>query len=174
VSDPADPVVVSRMPNLDPFQSYVHSIQVAHLDGRRLVVTTSEYGYGALRVYDATDLAAPRLAGVWTRDVPLMPLHNLQVVADRAYVAALHAGLFAFNLSQLPDLPVPTRLEPAAHLAPEGDGGPGTPTGFGSYYGPRDVIVRDGVLWVTETTMGLRSVADGCLAMGDASLRSTG
>ncbi|HWG92177.1 MAG TPA: hypothetical protein VNZ52_15105 [Candidatus Thermoplasmatota archaeon] len=176
VTDPANPKEVTRMANLDPFQGYVHSVQVTHLEGRRLVVSVQEYGTGALKVYDATDLKAPHLVALWNLDIPTMPQHNLQVVGQYAYVAHFADGLFVFDLTQAGNGPAPTRLSPVAHLAPEGD----PPLDafrysmFAQYFGPRDVVIRDGILWVSETTMGLRTVGFGCLTPGDVAQRSSG
>lgn len=175
VSDPALPVEVVRIPETDPFLGYTHSVQVAHVDGRRLVVASTEYGMGALKVYDATDLAAPRLVATWHLDVPTKPTHNLQVVGSHVFLAHLHEGLFVFDLADLSAAGlVPARLAPVGHFEADGEVPVTLPHSFAGYYGPRDVVVKDGVVHVTEATRGLRSVAFGCLMPGDPTLTSSG
>ncbi|HLE97267.1 MAG TPA: hypothetical protein VI997_07845, partial [Candidatus Thermoplasmatota archaeon] len=115
VTDPAAPETVVEIRHLDPHQSYSHSVRVAHVDGKRLVVSTSEYGNAALKVWDATDLDAPRLVATWSLggDAP----HDLQVVGSRAYVAHFEHGLFVFDVA---DAAASGKLAPVARLAPTG------------------------------------------------------
>lgn len=174
VSDPADPKPIASIPHEDVYQSYVHTVRVARVDGKRLVVATSEYGNAALKVWDATDLAAPKHLASWSigGNAP----HDFQVVGPRAYVTHFEQGFFVFDLAALLE---GGALAPVAHLEPNGE--PNlfetvqVPTNlFGAYFGPVDVVVHDGVLWVQDESTGLRSVAYGCLAPGDATARSWG
>jgi hypothetical protein len=178
VTDPANPVKVLDLQPVDPFPSYVHTVRVAHVDGRRLVAASHEYGVPALKVWDATDLSDPKLVGTWHADLPTKPQHNLQVVGDKAYVAHFADGVYVLSLAGLPSAssPVPQTLQVLAHLAPEGEGPtPRVPVGLAQdYYGARDLVVHQGFLWVAETDAGLRSVAFGCLVPGDPAASSHG
>lgn len=170
VRDPAHPRTLATLPHADAAVGYSHTVRVAHLDGKRLVVVGTEYGYGALKVWDATDLAAPRLVATWSLggDAP----HNFQVVGTRAYVTYFEHGFYVLDLAnatkgQLPIL---------AHVPATGTfKGPHPPTNLlNAYYGPVDVVVKDGVLWVGEETEGLTALAYGCLRPGDAAATSIG
>jgi hypothetical protein len=178
VSDPSSPVKVLDLQPVDPFPSYVHTVRVAHVDGRRLVVASHEYGVPALKVWDATDLSDPRLVGTWHLDVPTKPQHNLQVVGDKAYVAHFADGTYVLSLADLPaaSTAVPATLPVLAHLTAEGEGpAPRVPVGLAQdYHGARDLVVHQGILWVVETGVGLRSVAFGCLVPGDPAASSHG
>jgi hypothetical protein len=176
MSDPASPVLAATIRPVEPYQSYVHTVRVTHIEGRRLVVASHEYGVPALKVWDATDLAQPRLAAAWQLDLPTKPQHNLQVVGEGAYVAHFADGMYVLSLAGLPTNGPPASLPVLAHLAPEGEGPtPRVPVGLAQdYYGARDLVLRDGILWISETDEGLRSVAFGCLVPGDETATSFG
>lgn len=160
VSDPAKPAILGKMPNADPYQGYTHTVQAFVKDNKRFVVAVQEVGLNALKVWDATDLRAPRLVATWSVDNPTSMQHNLNLVGTRAYVAHYGEGVFVFDLSKV-GAAVPERLAPVAHLL-AGDGG------------SWDVVVRDGVVFTSEIGQGLRVVADGCLVPGDIASSSTG
>lgn len=170
VSDPAAPTIAARLPNADPYQGYTHTVQTTFVDGRRLVVAVQEVGANALKVYDASDLAAPKLVGVWHVPVVAKPQHNLQLVAAHAFVAHYDEGVYAFDLAGLAG-PVPARLEPVAHLTGTANGGTGPGASFA---GTWDVVVHRGLLFTSEIADGVRVAAFGCLAAGDPTVASTG
>ena len=179
VMDPTAPKLLAKIPNLDPHQGYTHTVQVAHLDGRRLVVAVQEVGVNAMKVWDATDLARPALVAYWHVPVAAFPQHNLQIVGDRAYVAHYKEGVFVFDLRAVGPGPVPTRLAPVAHLeagSAPGAAAPNSPTGaFSSAFGGTwDVVVKDGLLYTSEISAGLRVTGYGCLWPGDEGASSTG
>ncbi|HUR68538.1 MAG TPA: hypothetical protein VM370_04770 [Candidatus Thermoplasmatota archaeon] len=160
VSDPTRPAILGKIPNLDPYQGYTHTVQAFVRDGTRYVVAVQEVGANALKVWDATDFATPRLVAFWHVQNPTSMQHNLNLVGERAYVAHYGEGLFVFDLSKVGGM-LPQRIEPAAHQA-SGEGG------------TWDVVVRDGVLYTSEIGEGLRVLGDGCLTPGDGAMSSTG
>jgi hypothetical protein len=178
VTDPAAPKLLTRIPHADPYAGYTHSAQVAHLDGKRYVVATTEYVFGGVKVWDATDLAAPTLVADWRMDVPTLPAHNLQVVGQHAFVAHFYEGLLVFDLAQLDGSGTPLapqRIAPVAHVPPQGAPTPRVPVSPGQdYYGALDVAVEDGIVWVSEGAYGVRSFAFGCLTPGDEAASAWG
>ncbi|HUR61153.1 MAG TPA: hypothetical protein VM286_02150 [Candidatus Thermoplasmatota archaeon] len=175
VSDPAHPVQKARILPSDPLLGYVHQAQVAHLDGRRLVVGGQEYGTGVLKVWDATDLANPKYIAYSNSDVITTAFHNLQVVGRYVYATHFDEGLFVFDLGALGTPAAPVEMPVFAHAPPEGRRtDTRVPVGLlQSYFGTRDVALQDGILWTSEATFGIRSLAFGCTA-GDATATSTG
>jgi hypothetical protein len=182
VTDPEQPVVLSTLAPgpTDPLVGYSHSVAVAHVDGRRLVVSAQEYESGVLKVYDATDLGAPRLAGTF-HDEQMSSFHNMQVVGP--YVLATHfaQGLFIFDLREVPTpngLAQPIDMPVFAHADAEGDVSDlqaQVPVNRQrAYVGTYEVTVRDGVLWTIEVGTGVRSFAFGCMQPGDSLATSTG
>lgn len=177
VSDPAAPKLAMRALHQDPYAGYTHSVQVAHVDGKRYVVATTEYVFGGLKVWDATDLSAPKLVADWRMDVPTMPSHNMQVVGQHVFVAHFYEGLLVFDLAQIDGAGglAPQRLEPVGHAPPLGDPSTRVPVSPGQdYFGALDVSVEDGIVWVSEGEHGVRSFAFGCLTPGDETLSSWG
>jgi hypothetical protein len=171
VSDPAAPRTIATIPHADALLGYTHTVRVAHVDGKRLVVAGTEYGVGALKVWDATDLASPKLVATWT--LGTNPPHNFQVVGSRAYVTYFEHGFFVVDLSKA----AAGKLPLLAHFPPTGAfaGKPREPGNFFSdYFGPVDIALKDGVLWIGEETEGFTSLAYGCLAPGDAAATSRG
>jgi len=171
VTDPAHPKTIADFGHPDLYQGYSHSIRVAHVDGKRLVVVGTEYGMGALKVWDATDLAAPKLVATWS--LQTNPPHNFQVIGSRAYVTYFEHGFYIVDLSKATSGQLPL----LAHLPPTGKyvGAPREPGNFvSSYFGPVDILVKDGVLWVDEESEGLTALAYGCLTPGDANATAWG
>lgn len=177
VSDPAQPREVVRIPNALP--QYTHTVQTAVVEAggapRRITASVSEAGVNALRILDTTDLAAPRLLAEWNVGDPAQPQHNLQVVWPWLFVAHYRHGVLAFDLAAIVAGEAPA---PVARLASAGESRaervPATAAQgqLGAYDGTWDVGLRDGLLYATDA--GLRVAAFGCVAPGDASLRSAG
>ncbi|HEV8361220.1 MAG TPA: hypothetical protein VGR28_12280 [Candidatus Thermoplasmatota archaeon] len=170
LSDPAKPVMLGgALPMLDPYQGYTHTIQAAKVGDRRLVVTIAEVGLNALKVYDATNLRAPILLGTWTsKPVPIGPEHNLQIVGDQLFVAHYREGMYAFNLSAVAPLPTPAGIAPIAHFAVGPD--PQLGLNFGDVW---DVVVKDGLIYLSEIDFGVHVVGFGCMQPAPG-LSSTG
>lgn len=174
VDDPANPELITRMPNLEPYQGYTHTIQAAWVDDRRLVATIAEVGHNALKIYDATDLELPVLLGTWqagTLGDPTAPQHNLHIVGDLLYVAHYARGFYVFNLTGLPALPYLgfAQLEPMAHWTRNTDVNQG-PLGFNGVW---EVVVKDGVLYASDVNQ-LRVFGFGCITPGDPAATSFG
>lgn len=170
VSDPERPELLGGATPQDPYVGYVHTIQAARLQGKRLVATISEVGANALKVYDASDLRAPRLLATWTsRAVPTAPQHPIQVVDRYLFLAHYRDGGYGFDLGALPALPAPGSLEPVARFVTGPD--PGPLYGFEGVY---DVGVEAGLVYFVERERGLHVLAFGCFEPGDAGLTSTG
>lgn len=181
VTDPSAPAVAATMlPGADnPLTGYMHTAQATNFDGRRLVVGAQEYETGVLKVWDATDLAAPRLIGYWHTPVATMPFHNMQVVGQYVYASHFHEGFYVFDLAEVPTPAAdgPARMmEVFAHAPAEGNTeGARVPIGpVQSYEGTLEVVLQDGILWTTEVRAGIRSFAFGCVAPGDPAMTSTG
>lgn len=171
VSDPTAAVQLALMPNLDPAPaSYTHTALGAKVGDRRLVVTIAEVGVNMLKIYDATDFAAPVLLGVWWADktAPHMPQHNIQIVGERLYVAHYTQGVFVFDLTAVPTTPLVSAFNPVAHYAPAHPDAPDT-LGFGNVW---DVVVHRGLLYVNDMAHGTAVVGYGCLTPGDEAASS--
>lgn len=179
VSDPAAPrLLASMQPGpTNPLVGYAHSVAVTHLEGRRLVVAAQEYEGGVLKVWDATDLAAPRLIGTF-HDDQLSSFHNMQVVGP--YVLATHfaAGLLVFDLRDVPTTDTTLDMRVFAHAPAEGDlDDPLAQVPVNrvrTYVGTYEVVVRDGIVWTIEVGTGVRAFTFGCLTPGDAAATSSG
>jgi hypothetical protein len=175
VSDPASPMPVATIPNTLPHAGYVHNVQVAHLDGRRLVVAVQEYGTGVLKVWDATQLAAPRHVASFAPGLLTTAFHNLQVVGQYAFAGHFDEGLYVVDLATVPDGPVPADLQAFAHAPAAGKRESRVPVGLvQGNFGTQDIEVRDGVVWTSEAEIGVQSLAFGCFQRGDPLLASTG
>jgi hypothetical protein len=173
LTDPAHPVPLTLplgVPNLDPYQEYVHSILAAKVGGKRLVVTTAEVGANAVKVYDASDLRAPRLLATWTsRPVPTPSEHFFTIVGEKLLMAHYQEGGFVFDLAKLPLAPL-APWGPMARLMPSPDAGPTSSFPFQGWEGIYDVLVKDGLTYWADRRTGLRVVAFGCFTPGDATL----
>lgn len=173
VSDPAAAERLGFMPNLDPAPlSYTHTVLGAQVGDRRLVVTISEVGANMMKVYDATDFAAPVLVGVWwaEKTAPHMPQHNLQIVGDTLFMAHYTQGVYAFDLSAIDPAPLAGTLSiaPIAHYAPPRQDAPDA-LGFGNIW---DVVVHRGLLYVNDMAYGTSVVGYGCFEPGDEAATS--
>lgn len=170
VSDPASPRLIATIPHEDPYFGYTHTVRVAHVDGKRLVVAGTEYGVGALKVWDASSLADPKLVATWSLDGA--PPHNIQVVGNRAYVTYFEHGFYILDLTDA----VGGNLPVLAHMPATGEWtGTRLPGNLlNPYFGPVDAIVKDGLIYVGEETAGLSVLAYGCLTPGDNTATSRG
>lgn len=182
VDDPRAPILVATVPNADPYQGYVHTVQAQWIGGRRIVATIAEVGHDALKVYDATDITRPILLATWQQDPvmdPTTPQHNLQLVDGLLYVAHYTRGIFIFDLRGLPDLPLSgigsgavdavAGLQPIARYASDVAPGLG-PNAWDEFW---DVVLVDGVLYTADYT-GLHTVGFACIEPGDATHTSLG
>lgn len=181
VSDPASPQVIGGALNADPMQSYVHSVQATVIDGRRIVVTAAEVGVNALKVYEASDLLAPVLLAEWrdegTND-PMASQHDFQIVGTRIYETHFERGLYVFDLATL-DFGSKVPFQPFAPVARYSVGDdPSTGTvailaaDYDSIGGVLDVIVEDGILYLSDVEQGVVVVGDACLPAGDPTVFS--
>ncbi|HEV8361219.1 MAG TPA: hypothetical protein VGR28_12275 [Candidatus Thermoplasmatota archaeon] len=172
ITDPAHPrqLGLGLVPNLDPYQEYVHSIIAAKVGGKRLVATTAEIGANALKVYDATDFAAPRLLATWTsRPVPTPSEHFFTIVGSKLLLAHYQEGGFIFDLASLPAAPL-LPWGPVARFQPGPDVGPTSSFPFQGWEGIYDVLVKDGLTYWTDRRLGVHVLAFGCFEPGDTAL----
>ena len=173
MSDPRAPEMLGLMLNLDPAPvSYTHTALGAKVGDKRLVVTIAEVGVNMMKVYDATNFAAPVLVGVWWADkaAPHMPQHNIQIVGERLYMAHYTQGVFVFDMSGWDATPLAGSLSiaPVARYAPPEPEAPDT-LGFGNVW---DVVVHRGLLYVNDGLRGTAVVGYGCLTPGDEAATS--
>jgi hypothetical protein len=177
VDDPTAPVPAGGLVN--PAEgSYTHTIQAGVVEGRRLVATIGEVGANVLRIYDATVLAAPVLLAVWhSGDSPVAPQHNLNIAGTGLYVAHYGQGLYVFDLTDAltAGLGVPlagtASLAPRAHWAAQESPGLQGPLDFDGFW---DVVLQDGVLYVSHISEGLVVLGYGCNQLPDPTLTTTG
>ncbi|MHB1261211.1 MAG: LVIVD repeat-containing protein [Thermoplasmatota archaeon] len=171
VDDPAAPTVVGGIAN--PAEgAYTHSIQAQWVNGRRLVATIGEIGANALKVYDATILAAPVLLGAWQAspgEGSTQAEHNFNMVGGRVFLSYYNYGMFIIDLNALSGLPVvgTAELTPVGHWGNFGEAG----TGPANIW---DTLVKDGVIYLSDIEGGLFVVGYGCHAVPDPTLTSTG
>lgn len=169
VDDPANAQVVLSIPAGagSPPQSaaptYYHSIQAKWIGGKRILATSAEIGYNTVKVFDVTDLKAPKFLGQWVYDErqPFQMEHNLQIVEGILFVAHYQQGLFGFDLNAYVGASG-ARLAPTLHFQPR-QGGLNW-----------DVVVKDGLLYLSDIAQGLYVVGYGCFAAGSPDLTSDG
>ncbi len=161
VDDPTAPQLLGGTINADTHQGYIHTVQARWLGERRILVTISEVGANAMRVYDATDLSLPLLLGSWDYDLPVLFQHNLQFVNGTLFFSHYAQGVFVFDIDQVGTVPYGQllQLEPTAHYSVEES--------------TWDVSVQDGLLVVGDSAM-LHIVGYGCFAPGDGGITSDG
>ena len=186
VSDPANPVPLASVPEVSLYQGYTHSVQVAWIDGRRIVTTISEVGHNSMKVYDATDFSDVFMIGEWTWN-PTNPKdsaeeeHNIQIVDGKIVMAHKWQGVFIFDLAALVAatprgtlvLPEPLNAwAPIAHWQPPA-------------MTPRvkvwDVVVQDGLIYAGDygdagqaSYYGVYTLQFGCWEPGTKDLVSNG
>jgi len=171
LSNPEAPRRLAALPNLVA-QGYTHTIAGNKVGERRLVATIQEVGTNTLKVYDATNFAAPVLLAEWSADKtrPTAPQHDITLLDGKLYMAHYTYGVYVFDLTTLSAPVVGTAtLRPVAHYWPAE---PRTPDalGFANIF---DVNVVKGVLYVSDFSVSehaLSAVGFGCLTPGDAAL----
>jgi hypothetical protein len=176
VDDPAHPVPAGGFVN--PAEgAYTHTLQAAAINGKRIVATIAEIGADFLRIYDATQMAAPILLGVWQAETTpagaTSPEHNFNIVAGSLYLSNYGHGLYVFDLAAFtkgPSLPVAgtPALRPAAHWAV---GAEAVDQGFSGFW---DTLLKDGVVYVSHIEGGLVVLGYGCNHAPDPTLTSDG
>jgi hypothetical protein len=168
LDDPLKPARVAWWPAPEPGIGYTHTIRVGFFGDKRIVVTIMEVGQNTLKVYDASDLSKPVLLGRWNADPkrPHIPEHNIQLHGDTLYLAHYTEGMYVFNLSAVIDGPPilgTAALQPAAHYAVTAPGNGGA-LGFANAW---DVVLVDGVVYLSQLDGTLTSIGYGCIAPGD-------
>lgn len=176
VDDPANPTLAGGFAN--PAEgAYTHTIQTATVNGKRIVATIAEIGADFLRLYDATNLAAPILLGAWQADTTPQgassPQHNLNIANGTLYISYYGHGMYAFDLVALtagPSVPLAgtATIAPKAHWAVPGET---IDQGFSGYW---DTLVQDGIVYVSHIEGGLLVLGYGCNTPGDAAATSDG
>jgi hypothetical protein len=177
VNDPAAPQPVGGWAAPQP--GYTHTIQSARLGERRIVVTIAEVGENLLQVFDASVLQAPLLLATWqVEPLATTPQHNLNIVGDYLYVAHYGYGMYVFDLNDAGALPLlgATSFQPVAHYDPVPGGTPYV-AGIGGFEAVYDVVLQDGLLYVSgfsDPVNGVDVLGFGCIVPGDATQFSIG
>lgn len=177
LADPTAPLPIGGL--VLPQPGYTHTIQAARLGERRLVVTIAEVGENLMQVFDATVLQAPVLLATWqVAPLATTPQHNLNIVGSFLYVAHYGYGMYVFDLADAGTLPVAgtSTLEPIAHYDPVPGGEPYV-VGIGGFEAVYDVVLQDGLLYVSgfsDPVNGVEVLGFGCIAPGDKEQRSVG
>lgn len=174
LADPLAPTRVGGSLGQELGAGYVHTIRVGFFDGTRVVVTMQEVGQNTLKVYDATDLNAPVLLARWNADAtrPTIPQHNIQLLGPWLFMGHYTEGFFVFNLTEViagPPVVGTLSLAPMAHWAVEEPAEPDV-LGFANVW---DVSVRRGVVYASDLTGKVTSVAFSCLPLGDEAASAT-
>ncbi len=175
VSDPSNPTPVGAW--LNPAEGgYTHTIQAQLVNGKRIVVTIAEVGANFVRVYDASVIQAPILLAEWqaTPDpdhgaLPsvVSPEHNINIAGGKLYLSYYRFGLMVFDLEALAGLPAPVPLVQTATMAPIAHFGvpgvePSAEVGSLGFNGFWDVVLQDGVIYVSHIEGGLIVLGFGC------------
>lgn len=173
VSDPARPTLVGGW--TAPESGFAHTALPAKIGDRRLVVTMAEVGVNFLKIYDATDLRAPVLLGVWQAEPGTgsnRPQHEIQIVDGLLYFAAYGHGVYVFDLRTVGPTPVAETLDlaPIAHYGHTAGRTASPPTFYNDF---KDVLVVDGLIYASNQHDGLHVLGFGCATAGDPRLTST-
>lgn len=177
IDDPANPLPVGGF--IAPQPGYTHTIQSARFGERRIVVTIAEVGENLLQVFDATVLQAPIPLATWqVEPLATTPQHNINIVGDYLYVAHYGYGMYVFDLTSVGTLPLASTgaFQPVAHYDPVPGGEPYV-AGIGGFEAVYDVVLQDGLLYVSgfsDPVNGVDVLGFGCIAPGDATQRSIG
>ena len=168
IDDPANAVPIASLPAAQAAPptgaapNHYHTIQPTWIGDKRVFATVSEVGYNTLKVFDATDLENPRFLGEWIYDrtQPANLQHNFQIVDGKIFMAHYEHGLFVFDLAGF--VANPGTLREIAHYQP--------PPG-GLIW---DILVWNGVLFLSDIPQGLHVLGYGCFEPGDERLTSRG
>jgi hypothetical protein len=177
LTDPAAPTPLGGYALPQP--GYTHTIQAARMGERRVVVTIAEVGENLLQVFDATVLQAPVLLATWqVEPLATTPQHNINIVGDHLYVAHYGYGMYVFDLTTVPGLPLvgATTFQPVAHYDPVPGGTPYV-AGIGGFEAVYDVVLQDGLLYVSgfsDPLKGIDVISFECIAPNDQTMRSIG
>lgn len=177
LADPTAPMPIGGL--VLPQPGYTHTIQAARFGERRIVVTIAEVGENLLQVFDATVLQAPVLLAAWqVEPLATTPQHNINIVGDHLYVAHYGYGMYVFDLTTVPDVPAigTATFAPVAHYDPVPGGTPYV-AGIGGFEAVYDVVLQDGLLYVSGFSPpleGIDVIGFGCIAAGDKEQRSVG
>jgi hypothetical protein len=177
LADPASPMPIGGL--VLPQPGYTHTIQAARFGERRIVVTIAEVGENLLQIYDATILQAPILLASWqVAPLATTPQHNINIVGDHLYVAHYGYGMYVFDLTTVGTLPLAGvgTFQPVAHYDPVPGGEPYV-AGIGGFEAVYDVVLQDGLLYVSgfsDPVNGVEVMGFGCIVPGDAEKRSIG
>jgi hypothetical protein len=169
IDDPANAVPIASLPGAQAppptglAPNHYHTIQPTWIGEKRIFVTVSEVGYNTLKIFDATDLEDPKFMGEWVydRNQPTNLQHNFQIVDGKIFMGHYEHGLFVFDLAAFV-------ADPSAGL-PE----------IGHYQPPPgglvwDVVLWDGVLFISDIPQGLHVLGYGCFEPGDVRFTSRG
>ena len=162
IDDPANPMPAGGLVN--PAEAaYTHSIQAQWVNGRRLVATIGEVGVNVFKVYDATNLLAPLLLGVYQASPgpgSAAPEHNFNIVGGKLYLSYYTLGMYIFDLAKLQGIPVADtpNMQPVAHFGTNPEAAPGA-TDFSGIW---DTVLVDGVIYLSNIEGGLVVVGYGC------------
>jgi hypothetical protein len=180
VFDLQDPTAPSPIGGLVlPQPGYTHTIQATRLGEQRIVVTIAEVGENLLQVFDATILQAPVLLATWqVEPLATTPQHNLNLVEGYLYLAHYGYGMYVFELDDAGSVPVlgAAAFQPVAHYDPVPGGTPYV-AGIGGFEAVYDVVLQDGLLYVSgfsDPVEGVVVLGFGCIAPGDEVHRSVG
>lgn len=177
LADPAAPVPLGGWAAPQP--GYTHTIQAAALGERRIVVTIAEVGENLVQVFDASVLQAPVLLAAWQVEPgATAPQHNFNLVDGRMYLAHYGYGMYVFDLADAGGLPGvgTTTFQPIAHYDPVPGGDPYI-AGIGGFEAVYDVVLQDGLLYVSgfsDPVNGVEVLGFGCIAPGDEEQTSIG
>jgi hypothetical protein len=177
LADPTAPMPIGGLALPQP--GYTHTIQATRFGEQRIVVTIAEVGENLLQVYDATVLQAPVLLATWqVEPLATTPQHNLNLVEGYLYLAHYGYGMYVFDLEDAGTLPLlgATAFQPVAHYDPV-PGGTAYVAGIGGFEAVYDVVLQDGLLYVSgfsDPVEGVVVLGFGCIAPGDEVQRSVG
>lgn len=169
IDDPADAVPIASLPGTQAppptgaAPNHYHTIQSTWIGEKRVFATVSEVGYNTLKIFDATDIENPTFMGEWVydRNQPANLQHNFQIVDGKIFMAHYERGLFVFDLAAFVSAPSGVLPEVAHYQPPPG----------GLLW---DVILWDGVLFVSDIPQGLHVLGYGCFEPGNPRFTSRG
>lgn len=170
VDDPAVPQLLTKIipptetPGADLKPAAYSTVGATWLQGRRLLALGAETGSGEIRVFNITQLNRPELVGTWSADGKLgTATLKLQIVNNTLLAAAGPLGIVGFDLTKAQGGAMPVALHYTIPTPPDGR----APTA-------RDLVVRNGLLFIGDDSNGIHMAALGCFPIGDARFQSLG